>query len=103
MRSFDTNILLVLNNTFESFTYFSSIRVYSSSKSTHESNKILCDQYEKGVYFKNLKLAAESLCLQLDNPKIRVIRLSNLYGNYYAYFKKQFRFMRLMLIVFYRM
>ena len=53
---------ILLNNNFESFTYFSSIRVYSSSKSTNENSKILCDVSEKGIYFKNLKLAAESLC-----------------------------------------
>ena len=74
---------ILLNNNFESFTYFSSIRVYSSNKSTHENSKILCDVSEKGIYFKNLKLAAESLCLQFNNPKIRIIRLSNLYGDYF--------------------
>ena len=74
---------ILLNNNFESFTYFSSIRVYSSSKSTNENSKILCDVSEKGIYFKNLKLAAESLCLQFNNPKIRIIRLSNLYGDYF--------------------
>lgn len=77
--SYLSNILL--NNNFKSFTYFSSIRVYSSNKSTYENSKILCDMTEKGIYFKSLKLAAESLCLQFDNPNIRVIRLSNLYGN----------------------
>jgi nucleoside-diphosphate-sugar epimerase len=79
--SYLSNILL--NNNFESFTYFSSIRVYSSNKSTYENSKILCNMSEKGIYFKNLKLAAESLCLQFDNPKIRVIRLSNLYGEHF--------------------
>ena len=74
---------ILLNNDFMSFTYFSSIRVYSSNKSSYEGDKILCDQYESGVYFKNLKLAAESLCLQFNNPKIRIIRLSNLYGDYF--------------------
>ncbi len=74
---------VLLNNTFKSFTYFSSIRVYSSNKSSRESDIINCNLFEKGVYFKNLKLAAESLCLQINNPKVRIIRLSNLYGNYF--------------------
>ena len=74
---------ILLKNNFESFTYFSSIRVYSSNKYTNENSKILCDLSEKGIYFKNLKLAAESLCMQINNPKIRIIRLSNLYGDYF--------------------
>ena len=75
---------IILNNKFKSFTYFSSIRVYSSEKKTEEKKNIISNFSEKGIYFKSLKLAAESLCLQLDNPKIRIIRLSNLYGNYFG-------------------
>lgn len=72
---------LILNNKFKSFTYFSSIRVYSSNNKTSENAKIIFDMFERGVYFKALKLAAESLCLQINNPNIRVIRLANLYGH----------------------
>ena len=74
---------VILNNSFKTFTYFSSIRVYSLNKSTKENDIIRCDLFEKGSYFKKLKLAAESLCLQINNPKIRIIRLSNLYGKYF--------------------
>jgi nucleoside-diphosphate-sugar epimerase len=74
---------IILNNRFKSFTYYSSIRVYSSNKSSKEDDKIICDLFEKGTYFKNLKLAAESLCLQINNPQIRIIRLPNLYGKYF--------------------
>ncbi len=74
---------VISNNSFTTFTYFSSIRVYSLNKSTKEDDVIRCDLFEKGSYFKKLKLAAESLCLQINNPKIRIIRLSNLYGKYF--------------------
>ena len=74
---------IISNNSFTTFTYFSSIRVYSLNKSTKEDDVIRCDLFEKGSYFKKLKLAAESLCLQINNPKIRIIRLSNLYGKYF--------------------
>ena len=59
------------------------LTAHGLDKSTYENSKILCNMSEKGIYFKNLKLAAESLCLQFDNPKIRVIRLSNLYGEHF--------------------
>ena len=72
---------ILLNNKFSSFTYLSSIRVYSSSNKTNENSKIILDQKENGVYFKTLKLAAENLCLQIKNPKIRVVRIANIYGN----------------------
>ena len=80
------NILskVLLNNKFKSFTYLSSIRVYSSNVKTSENNPIIINHDEKDVYFKILKLAAENLCLQKDNPKIRVIRLSNIFGNYFS-------------------
>ena len=74
---------IILNNNFKTFTYFSSIRVYSANKLTKENVKIECDLSERGSYFKSLKLAAESLCLQINNPKIRIIRLSNLYGKHF--------------------
>ena len=74
---------IILNNSFKTFTYFSSIRVYSANKSSKENDIIRCDLFEKGGYFKKLKLAAESLCLQINNPNIRIIRLSNLYGKYF--------------------
>ena len=71
---------IILNNKFKSFTYLSSIRVYSSNKDTKEDAKIVINQREKDIYFKSLKLAAENLCLQIKNPKIKVARISNIYG-----------------------
>ena len=48
------------------------------------SNLLTFEQNEKGAYFKSLKLAAESLCLQMNNPNIKIIRLANLFGYYFT-------------------
>ena len=59
------NILskVLLNNKFKSFTYLSSIRVYSSNVKTSENNPILINHDEKDVYLR-YKMAAENLCLR---------------------------------------
>lgn len=75
---------ILTNNKFKTFTYLSSIRVYSKSSKTKETDKITFNYNEKGVYFKSLKLAAESLCLQMNNPKIKIIRLTNVFGHYFS-------------------
>ena len=75
---------ILTNNKFQTFTYLSSIRVYSKSSKTKETDKITFNYNEKGVYFKSLKLAAESLCLQMNNPKIKIIRLANVFGHYFS-------------------
>ena len=75
---------LLINNKFKTFTYLSSIRVYSKSSKTKESDKIIFNHNERGVYFKSLKLAGESLCLQMNNPKIKIIRLANVFGDYFS-------------------
>ena len=75
---------LLTNNKFQTFTYLSSIKVYSKSSKTKETDKITFEHNEKGVYFKSLKLAAESLCLQMNNPNIKIIRLANLFGYYFT-------------------
>ena len=76
------NILskVLLNNKFQTFTYLSSIRVYSSNKKTNEEANIITDNKEKDIYFKTLKLAAENLCLQSNNPRIKIVRISNIFG-----------------------
>ncbi len=75
---------ILTNNKFESFTYLSSIRTYSKSLKTRETDKITFDPFESGVYHKALKLSAESLCLQMQNPKIKIIRLGNIFGKYFS-------------------
>lgn len=86
-KAIESNLVILnkilLNNKFKSFTYLSSIRTYSSNRIGSENKKILFNSYEDGVLFKSLKLSAESLCLQIKNPKIKIIRLSNLFGDYF--------------------
>ena len=77
---------ILFNNKFKSFTYLSSIRVYSLNKKTNENDQIILNNKENDLYFKILKLTAEKMCLQINNPKIRIVRISNIYGHN---FKKQ--------------
>ena len=72
---------ILFNNKFKSFTYLSSIRVYSLNKKTNENDQIILNNKENDLYFKILKLTAEKMCLQINNPKIRIVRISNIYGH----------------------
>jgi nucleoside-diphosphate-sugar epimerase len=65
---------------FESFTYLSSARVYGGAATTHENASLLVRPYEEDHVYNISKLAGESLCFALQNPKIRVVRMSNVYG-----------------------
>jgi nucleoside-diphosphate-sugar epimerase len=77
------NILckILFNNKFKSFTYLSSIRIYSSNNRTNENDIIKFNFNENDIFFKALKICAESICLQIKNPKIRILRLSNISGS----------------------
>ncbi len=65
---------------FNSFTYLSSARVYSGASSTDESATLLVRPYEEDHVYNISKLAGESLCFAIPNPKIRVVRMSNVFG-----------------------
>jgi len=77
------NILskLILKNNFESFTLISSTRLYMNSNQTNENNKISIDPKSKNYLFNSIKLAAENFCLSQNNKNIKVLRISNLYGD----------------------
>jgi len=85
--SFDANASLVpkiiFNNKFESFTLISSTRVYlaNTSKNTNEKSYIKLNPNYKNFFYNSLKLSAESLCLTLKSKKIKVVRMSNLFGS----------------------
>jgi nucleoside-diphosphate-sugar epimerase len=66
--------------TYESWLYLSSTRIYGvNAQSTSEADEILVSPGRDGIY--NIsKLLGESLCLAIENPKVRVARLSNVYG-----------------------
>jgi len=75
---------ILLNNKFKSFTFLSSARVYLGNKKTSEQSDILIKSFEPNFQYNLLKLTAENFCLSLKNSKIRVIRLSNIYGNNFS-------------------
>lgn len=68
---------------YESFLYLSSTRIYSgldASTVAKESTPIPFLSSADALYDLS-KMLGESLCLSLDNPKVRVARLSNVFGN----------------------
>ena len=84
--SFEANLgiipKIIFDNKFSSFTLISSTRVYlGKSKKTNEDSIIHTNPNNKNFYYNSLKISAESLCLSLPNKKIKVIRMSNLFGD----------------------
>jgi nucleoside-diphosphate-sugar epimerase len=89
-RPFDTieaNVSLVADflksRNFDSFTYLSSTRVYlrGHKQTSAEEDALLTVDPTNATDLYNLsKLAAENLCLTISNPRIRIARLSNVYG-----------------------
>lgn len=65
---------------FESFLYLSSTRVYGGAKSTAETSPVEVDPTAPDQLYNISKLAGEALCLALPNPRVRVARLSNVFG-----------------------
>ena len=74
---------IIFNNKFSSFTFISSTRVYlgHGKNKTDEKSLIQVNPNIRNFYFNSLKLTAESLCLSLPNKSIKVVRISNLFGN----------------------
>ena len=85
--SFEANLgivpKIIFNNKFASFTLLSSTRVYfgDSRKKTKENDLILINPNIRNFFFNSLKLTAESLCLSIPNKKIKVVRMSSLFGD----------------------
>lgn len=76
-----TNLHEVLSRyTYASLLYLSSTRVYRGARSTHEDAPLLLNPTRPDEVFNASKLAGEALCAALDNPKVRVARLANVYG-----------------------
>ena len=71
---------LIKSSDFDSWLYLSSTRIYSEiSDIAKETSSLSVLPGSDGIY--NIsKLLGESLCLSLKNEKIRVARLSNVYG-----------------------
>ena len=88
--SFEANLgivpKIIFYNKFNSFTFISSTRLYLDGikKNTKENSLIHINPNIRNFFFNSLKLSAESLCLSLRNKKIRVVRMSNLFGNNFS-------------------
>ena len=85
-KTFEANVSMVakiiFNNKFESFTLISSTRLYFANKEgrTKENDFIKVNTNRNDFLYNSLKITSENLCLSLVNKKIKVVRISNLYG-----------------------
>ena len=64
-----------------SFLYLSSTRVYAGGARGDEDAGLLLRPTDPDHIYNLSKATGESLCLTLDHPRLRVVRLSNVYGD----------------------
>ncbi|HEY1727870.1 MAG TPA: NAD-dependent epimerase/dehydratase family protein [Candidatus Baltobacteraceae bacterium] len=67
----------------ESFTYISSTRVYDGAGSTREDATLWIEPAARGATYKHSKIAGETLVLGIDDPRVRLVRASNLAGPHF--------------------
>lgn len=65
---------------FESLLYLSSTRIYDGAPQGIEEMMLSVDPWSPNDLYNLSKLSGEALCLNHRNPKVRVARLSNVYG-----------------------
>ncbi|MFT5488066.1 MAG: nucleoside-diphosphate-sugar epimerase [Paracoccaceae bacterium] len=65
---------------FDSLVYLSSTRIYDGAANGSEEMTFSVDPWSPNDLYNISKLAGESLCLNHANPRVRVARLSNVYG-----------------------
>jgi len=67
---------------FDSFVYFSSTRIYAHASSLQETTEGAAIRVRPSAdtTYDLSKMLGEALCLSLDRPQVKVIRLSNVYG-----------------------
>lgn len=65
---------------FDSLVYLSSTRIYDGAANGSEEMTFSVDPWSPNDLYNISKLAGESLCLNHPNPRVRVARLSNVYG-----------------------
>ena len=86
-KTYEANLAMVaniiFNNKFKSFTLISSTRLYLANlkNNTREDDFIATNTNNKNFLYNSLKIAAENLCLSLDDKNIKVVRISNLFGD----------------------
>jgi nucleoside-diphosphate-sugar epimerase len=72
------------NCSFDSFIYLSSARVYSNGGKgmiAKEETPLKINPLDKSDLYNISKIMGESLCLNCDKKNVKVVRLSNVYGN----------------------
>jgi nucleoside-diphosphate-sugar epimerase len=72
--------VLASSKCYDSFLYLSSTRVYTGAEATDELTELRVKPTDPDYLYNISKIMGESLCLALQNPKIRVARLSNVIG-----------------------
>ena len=67
---------------FESFVYFSSSRIYAEAEGPEDTQEqaLIRVSPSANTTYDLSKMLGEALCLSLDRPSVKVIRLSNVYG-----------------------
>tara|TARA_Y100001958_G_C21245523_1_gene575244 strand:+ start:4288 stop:5088 length:801 start_codon:yes stop_codon:yes gene_type:complete len=70
---------IVFNNNFKSLVFLSTTRLYINTNSTAEDSDLAINSQRSNDYYNILKIASESLLLKL-NKKIKILRLSNVFG-----------------------
>ena len=71
---------ILKNCSFDSLLYISSGRMYYNVNSTLEENSLIGNPNMKNDLYNISKLQGESLCMSMNNPKIKIIRPSNVVG-----------------------
>lgn len=69
------------NSEYESFTYLSSTRVYAGAPTGSEEETLRVSPLNPDDLYALSKLTGEALCLGIAQPSVRVVRLSNVYGD----------------------
>jgi len=71
---------LLHDASFESFLFLSSARIYLGGTDGSEEAKLTIDPTEPDDLYNITKLAGESICLAQNNPRVRVVRPTNVFG-----------------------
>ena len=71
--------LILNNNKFKSFTFISSCRIYNNSINTEENSPFKFNPTNSSEYYNLKKILAENY-LFASNKKIKIIRISNIFG-----------------------
>lgn len=65
---------------FESLLYLSSTRIYRGGNSGHEEATLQVNPQDSDDIYNLSKLMGEAICFGVNHPRVRVARLSNIYG-----------------------